>query len=396
MGKIERYILMFQNEEVLSFLYDRKKSNITFLDKLEHFDKAPYGLVEANEKDRDRILLRFFRNRTISVNRYDYQRIMDATSSKDGLDLVFKGYGLSLSNHYWFKKEDEQLNYEDINFFTNKWDDSFARAVLEGRYEDLKNCDINVPDVTIGGWASKGWLYEEDGPKLYKLGLYEGEYDDSLGEVLASRLAKRLFKEDEVVKYELKKIGDKYASVSSPMVKLDEEIIPLSHVVPGELYHLYFTKSTNKETDKIFYEKIKKIQIPGLFDRFVKLACLRSICFVADLHFDNISIIRNLKTGEIRVAPFYDLAGSFGTGKTAKQMIENVNKGSYFVIYFLFNNLDPNWDYSWYEPSKLEGFENEIKEVLSKSSFYLEERIDRIIEVYQKQKSFLDELKYQK
>ena len=34
------------------------------------------------------------------------------------MDLLFKGHGLSLSNHYWFKKENEKPSYDDINFFT--------------------------------------------------------------------------------------------------------------------------------------------------------------------------------------------------------------------------------------------------------------------------------------
>ena len=61
------------------------------------------------------------------------------------------------------------------------------------------------------------------------------------------------------------------------------------------------------------------------------------------------------------------------------------------MIYYLFSNLDPNWDYSWYDPAKLIGVEEEIKETLSKSSFYTPEIIDCIIQVYNHQKEALDQ-----
>lgn len=62
------------------------------------------------------------------------------------------------------------------------------------------------------------------------------------------------------------------------------------------------------------------------------------------------------------------------------------------IIYFLFSDLDPSWDYSWYKKELLDGFEDEIKEYLSKSDFYTDELINRIIDVYHRQKDALDEI----
>ena len=306
------------------------------------------------------------------------------------ISLSFKGHGLSLSNHYWYKKEGENLRYEDINFFTNKWDDSFARAVLNQDYEALKTCDLNVPDIVTAGWGTKGWIYEEDGPKLYKLGINQDHSEEALGEVLASRLGQRLFKENEVLKYELRKVGNRYASVSPVMINLDEDLIPLSQFIPPQTHLAYRNKNQNKEMAKRFYEEIKKSDIPGLFDFFVKVACFRTICFVSDLHFDNLSVIKNANTGEIRLAPIYDLGGSFGSSSSGQKLISQPSKGVLIIVYFLFNDLDPDWDYSWYHKERLIGFEEEIRDILSKSSFYTPELIDTIIEVYHNQKNIID------
>ena len=132
--------------------------------------------------------------------------------------------------------------------------------------------------------------------------------------------------------------------------------------------------------------------MPELYEFFVKLCCIRTICFVSDLHFENISVIKNSKTGKIRVAPLYDLAGAFGTSRHGREMLSNITKSTYFLIYYLFSGLDPTWDYSWYNKDNLIGFEEEIRDILSKSDFYTPELIERVIEVFHQQKASLDEL----
>ena len=390
MDRIEKYILMYKDYEVLTFTVDFSSFRFEVVDKLERFDLAPYGMDEKTE-NLGYVLSNFFNRRTISVNRWDHNLILQNTHCSNSLELSFKGHGLSLSNHYWFKKSGEQLKYDEINFFSNKWDDSFAKAVLSGDYESLSKCDLNVPDIVTPGWAVKGWLYE-DGPKLYKLAIHKDHYEEPISEVLASRLAQRLFKKGEALEYELVKLGDKYASKSSSMLSVDEELVPLSRVLPREFARLYYYKNKEKDKGEIFYKRLKEEYPPEYYLLFVKIAVLRSLCFVSDLHFENISVIKNIKTGEIRPAPLYDLGGSFGSSRTGKDILSKINKGSYFIVYYLFSGLDPQWDYSWYDPSKLEGFEDEIREYLSKSSFYTPEIIEKIIGVYQFQKETLEEI----
>ena len=381
---------MYRDYEVLSFTVDFDESRFKLIEKLEHFDLIP-TIISKPTIDIDYGLSRFFHRRTISINRWDHDLIMQNTHYKDALKLSFQGHGLSLSNHYWFKREGEDLEYDDINFFTNKWDDSFAKAVLNGDYESLSKCDLNVPDIVTQGWSVKGWIYD-NGPKLIKLGIAKDHNEESIAEVLASRLGQRLFKKGEVLEYELVQIGDKYGSKSPCMIGVDEELVPISHFIPSELYDLYFINSHNKDSHKLFYEKIKEGYPPEFYQLFVRIDVIRSLCFVSDLHFENISVIKNMKTGEVRPAPLFDLAGAFGSTQKGREILSKFDKNVYFIIYFLYNTLDPDWDYSWYDPSRLEGFEDEIREYLSKSSFYTPELIDRIVYFYKFQKESLDKL----
>ena len=394
MSKKEKYILMYKDYEVLSFSIELGKINkLDVTEKLERFDLAPYGMNnDTPQEELNRVLFRFFNSRTIPPTRWDYEDILKATNCKNSLELSFKSHGLSLSNHYWFKKKDEKLKYDDINFFTNKWDDSFARAVLSRNYDALKNADLNVPDIVTPGWGVKGWLCEEE-PTLYKLGIHKDHPDECLAEVLASNLARRMFKEGEVLHYELKTIYGQYASVSKVMIAIDEEIVQLSRILPPELYALYRTIHNEKKNMKVFFDRLKESGFPDLYEFFVKIMCLRTLSFVSDLHFDNLSMIRNLRTGELRAAPIFDLGGAFGSSKTGHDFLSKLSTGSYIIIYFLFGDIDPSWDFSWYDPTRLVGFEDEIRETLSKSEFYDETLINNIIEVYKRQKASLDEAK---
>ncbi|MBQ7250246.1 MAG: hypothetical protein IJS37_02760 [Bacilli bacterium] len=392
MNRKNTYILMCKNDEVLSFHVDFRKSKVTFIEKLEHFDKAPHGINGTDKEINDR-LSRFIHTRTIPAERRGYKEILKATHCRNGFSLSFKGHGLSLSNHYWYKKPGENLRYEDINFFVNTWDDSFARAILRGDYEALSCVDLNVPDIVTAGWGVKGWIYDEKkGPRLYKMGIHDESPDEALGEVLASRLAQRLFKKEEVLQYDLEKIEGKYASVSLPMISVDEELIPLTHYLPFEMYQVYHGYTMDKKAFMRFLDMLKDGGYSDLYTFFVKLNCLKSLCFVSDLHFGNISVLKNMKTGDIRVAPLYDLGGSFGSGSTAKKFLANPDKSTLLLAYFIYTNLDPEWDYSWYDKDRLIGFEDEIRRVLSKSDFYKPDIIDFVVELYRQQKSSLDEM----
>ena len=388
--KVETLILMHQDQEVLSFRIDYPKVRIQILEKLAHFELMPKGPI-IEDSSLEETLLYYLDHSSLSPIRPDFTDILKATGCSSAYELAFLGHGLSLRNHYWFKRPDENLRYQDINFFTNPWDDSFARAVLNHDYEALKTCDYNVPDVTTPGGGIKGWIREKDGPKLYKLGLQKGHDEEALGEVLASRLAKRLFGDEYVLTYELKKIGDQYASCSPLMIGEDEELIPMLHVLDAETWSLYNSLRTHKQNRGLFYKKIFSCGIPGLGEFFTKIACLKDLCFVSDLHFGNVSLIRNVNTGAYRIAPIYDLGGAFGSTKNGQYLLSNATPSLLLVVYYTYSSIDPSWDYSWFDPSRLDGFEEEIKETLSKSKFYTPELIASIIAVYSRQKATLEE-----
>ena len=70
------------------------KERVKFVEKLEHFDKAPYEFHKENT-DYDMALLKFFNKRSMPPQRYNFDEIMKATGCKDGFELSFKAHGIS-------------------------------------------------------------------------------------------------------------------------------------------------------------------------------------------------------------------------------------------------------------------------------------------------------------
>jgi len=391
--KKEQYILMFKNDEILSFeVVFSRVNKVKIIEELEHFEKVPFNISKCiSNKEKDFALLKFFNSRCIPATRYDYKEVLKATGCRDGFELSFKGHGLSLSNHYWFRKKDEKLRYEDINFFTNKWDDSFARAILNSDFEALKKASLNVPDIVTPGWAVKGWLCRNDGPYLYKLGINKDHYEEQLGETLASSLGRRLIG-DEVLEYKLEKINNTYASVSKCMINENEEIVPLSNILPIEFESMSLSLKNDRNAVRLFLNKLKQYD-QRIYQLYVKILVLKTLFFANDFHFNNISIIRNINTGEIKMAPIYDLGGAYGSSENGRKLLSNINVGTLFIVFFCYGMLEPDWDYSWFDSSKLDGFEEEIRETLSKSNFYTTELIENIIYVYRYQKKSIEKMK---
>ena len=72
--------------------------------------------------------------------------------------------------------------------------------------------------------------------------------------------------------------------------------------------------------------------------------------------------------------------------------MKKIDKATLLLIYYIYSDLNPDWDYSWYDKNKLIGFEEEIRNVLSKSDFYKPDIPDFVIEIYRQQKASLDEM----
>ena len=85
--------------------------------------------------------------------------------------------------------------------------------------------------------------------------------------------------------------------------------------------------------------------------------------FVADI-IRNLGIIRNLETGACRPAPPFDYDRAFGFPfeEFPFESLCSKPEVAAFLCACSFSDLDSSWDWSWYDPQALEGFEGRIVE----------------------------------
>ena len=101
---------------------------------------------------------------------------------------------------------------------------------------------------------------------------------------------------------------------------------------------------------------------PDASAHVAKMACCSCLTLLADFHSGNFGVIRNLDTGARRPAPFFDYDGAFGFPPNARAFSSLCKQPMLAMLMCArqFSFLDPSWDWSWYDPEALEGFEDRI------------------------------------
>ncbi len=98
-----------------------------------------------------------------------------------------------------------------------------------------------------------------------------------------------------------------------------------------------------------------------------KMACFSCFALLMDFNPGNFGAIRTLGSDVWRPAPIYDYDGSFGfpfKGVSIAELCANPPFTELFCAH-RFSFLDPSWDWSWYDPQPLDGFECRIEQALA-------------------------------
>jgi hypothetical protein len=93
------------------------------------------------------------------------------------------------------------------------------------------------------------------------------------------------------------------------------------------------------------------------------MACCSCLSLLADFHPGNFGAIGKVDANIWRAAPIFDYDGSFGFPFTGS-LIDLCTKPMLVKLLCAqhFSYLRPTWDWSWYDPQALEGFEERIVE----------------------------------
>lgn len=216
--------LMNQNKKITYMEYDEDSNTISHIYEIINIDYSPLSLYNAykdKSKNLKKELNNWFKGRGIPSWRKDIERLLERLNISSTNEILNKAYALSLSDQYWIKPENENISWEDINFFNNDFKYKGYLMVSLSSSQNIKP-EIYSPNNTTDGMLQKAWIIEGKNKILVK-STYTASRQEPINEWLASAICERLGFEH--CHYDIDIIDNKIVSKCINFIKDDEEII---------------------------------------------------------------------------------------------------------------------------------------------------------------------------
>lgn len=361
MDNLQEYTLYNKNHPVFDFVYGKRDGRIFRIGDRYETGYAPIGATRSNGAPSLSNLNGWFLRRCIPDGRDSLAATLRLLHCDQPADLLFGSLGLNLSDQYWFCPKGMELDWHDVNFFENPYVDRMG-LYSAGRIWDLCEDDRRAPSAATPGMLRKWWEKREDGDYLLKAGS-DGENREPFNERLCSLLYARLLDKGDYVPYSLEFIDGTGYSACKGFVDPGTELVTMSdmmnHGSPNALadYHAY----------------IGMCQKQGVSDVERQLAKMLVCDFLTgniDRHDQNLGLIQDAETREfLGVAPIFDSGMSFYFLMKNPAELEGglCHYESFPFMKSPMRQLLLVSDYSWFEPERLEGFSDDIREVLSEN-----------------------------
>ena len=372
---MSKFTLMNKNKKIFDFEYDDKEHLIKKFERnyKENEDYAPFGLIKDDNINKSEFN-RWWKNRQIPASRNGLKEVLHKSNiyDKDNFDLLdSKAYCLSLSDQYWVKRIDENILWEDINFFDNEFSEDIGKILFDGCKTPL-NIDLNTPDMTSNGNYEKRWKIIDGDRYLIKAG---GKMinQEPFNELIATKLYERILNDDEYVKYDIVYDNDRTVSICKNFITKETELIPAWKINE----HYEFIDDENKYEHYIRCLNNLKIKDANLL--VDKMIICDFILANKDRHFNNFGVIRNVETLEFeRIAPIFDNGCSLWYDEN------DMYVGEFFLTKPFEEYEKPQLNLvknvSWLDINKLNGFVDEVREILLSNKLLSKDRIEKIVE----------------
>ena len=384
---MSKFTLMNKNKKVFDFEYNDEDHLIVGFERNypDNEKYAPFGLIKNDSIDKNSFN-KWWKNRQIPASRNGLKEILNKSGiyDEDNFDLLdAKAYCLSLSDQYWVKKYNENILWENINFFDNEFSEDIGKVLFSG--ETSLNLNLNTPDMTSNGNYEKRWKIINGDRYLIKAG---GKMinQEPFNEVIATKLYERILNADEYVKYEIAYDNEKAVSICKNFITPNTELIPAWKIDE------YYEAKKNENKYEHYIRCLNKLNIPNANLLVDKMLICDFILANKDRHFNNFGVIRNVETLEFeKVAPIFDNGCSLWFDENDMYVGE-------FFLTKPFEEYEKKQvslvkNISWLDISKLDGFAEEAKEILLSNKLLSNERIEKIIKQIKSRIEYVSKLK---
>ena len=370
-------ILMNKNTPILLLEYNTKYNTIEKIYDIYNIEYAPLSVYNANKNISKNLVAevnKWFRNRGIPSWRKNIEKLLENLNVSTTEELLNKAYALSLSDQYWIKEQDSQIEWKDINFFENdfKYKAYLDISLSNSSDKRLNQAELKSPNNTTDGMLQKGWIIE-NGKRVLVKGIYQPSREEPINEWLASEICRRL--DFYHCDYSIDIINNRIVSKCEIFVTSDEEIISAYDIYNSE-------KKSNNVTDLEHYINIlEKHNVPDARKNVENMFVLDFIIMNIDRHMKNFGVIRNVNTLEwVRTTPIFDNGESMQCDKLTSEINFTDGKGKFFT------NTDKKYSEMLkklktirnVDIKKLDGIVTDYKNVLKKYQPYTDATSERI------------------
>ena len=99
--------------------------------------------------------------------------VAQAVTDKDRAMISLSYHGVSLTDVYWVRKQEESISFRDINLYDNPLNDAVVELSLKGRQMTVTNQEL-AQDLSTKGCFPKAWIRRKKGFTLLKDGFQNG------------------------------------------------------------------------------------------------------------------------------------------------------------------------------------------------------------------------------
>lgn len=246
---------------------------------------------------------RWLQTRIIPTSRIEYVEIRKYFRENIN-KVLFDTNALSLTDHYWIKEKNSDLDYKDINFFENSFSTDLG-DIMFGSIIATPN--LVTPDLTIEGMLKKRWVTIGNKRALIK-GSSSINRCESFNEVIASIVCKHLgLRHVEYKIYESKLDNKNLYSICFNFLQKND-ISECKELVPvADILNYFNDYSDGVERYEKIIEYYNTLGIEASRYKLEEMLVLDYIIGNEDRHFRNFGLVRDATTLKFTdIAPIYD------------------------------------------------------------------------------------------
>lgn len=377
-------ILMHKNTVVAKISLDDETGVIKKINALVDANHLPYG-VRVHKGICERADLNaWWIDRSIPASRSGVVKALNVLNVANTKLLLLRCFGLSLSDQYWIKPENESLTWEQVNFFDNDFSEDIGN-VLIGKITKTENFDFHSPDNTSDGFLKKRWKIVDGKRVLFKSGS-NPFMQQPFNEVIASKMAERL--KINHVEYKLVWDDNIPYSICEDFIDSNTELVSAWRIMQSQ------PKDNNTSVFRHYINCCENLGVKDIVSETDKMIVLDYLIANEDRHQNNFGLIRNADTLEwIGVAPIFDSGSSFGYDKITNQIVNGTNIECKPFKKKHEDQIQLVSSFEWIDFNALDGADKDIREVLDEAGEYIDEaRKDAIVSSFIKRVELLKKL----